>query len=44
MRNRNMFDTQTPAQEARESQDEEPDTASEPFRSAHPVSLLRAAP
>jgi hypothetical protein len=38
MRDRDMLDTHTPAQEALETQDEEPDVPSEPFRSGHLVS------
>lgn len=44
MQGRDMFETETPAQEALETQDGEPGVSSEPFRSVHPVSPLRAPP
>ena len=44
MRDRDMLGTHISAQEASETQDEEPDTSSESFRSVYLAPPLRAPP
>lgn len=44
MRDRDMFGTRISAQEAQETQGEELDASSEPFRSVYLASPLRAPP